>query len=144
MSKKLDELIPGCKFFTWEEALFLPQLNKHYEPTPTEEKNIIALAQALDKIRAKYGKPMKVTNWIRPEIDGVDYNALVGGAKASKHKVGLAVDIQDTNESIAQFNLLNIDFLTSLGIYVEDTEKTKGWEHYQLSKPRSGKNPFKI
>jgi uncharacterized protein YcbK (DUF882 family) len=57
------------------------------------EKNILALARELDKIRSEWGKPILVTSWYRPPA----INSAVGGAKGSQHTNGGAADIRPVN-----------------------------------------------
>lgn len=54
-----------------------------------EEKNILALAQELDKLRAAFGHPVGVSSWYRPPA----VNKAVGGARYSQHIYGRGVDI---------------------------------------------------
>ena len=55
------------------------------------EKNIIATAKKLDKIRAILGnRPLWVNSWYRPS----KVNARVGGGRYSRHQFGDAVDIK--------------------------------------------------
>jgi hypothetical protein len=50
--------------------------------------NLVPLIDMFEMIRAAVGAPIKVRNWWRP----ADYNARVGGAKASDHITGHAFD----------------------------------------------------
>ena len=84
----LSEKIPGSKYFTWGEALWLPSVEGYAAPDSAQQSNISRLAKELDRVREHFGRPMNVHSWLRPER----YNQLIGGAKASLHRVGLAVD----------------------------------------------------
>jgi len=84
----LNEKIAPSKYFIWGEALWLPKMRAYAVPSQEQINNIINLAQALDKVREHYNKPMIVHSWLRP----TEYNKLIGGARASKHVEGLAVD----------------------------------------------------
>jgi uncharacterized protein YcbK (DUF882 family) len=57
------------------------------------EKNILTIARELDKIRSEWGKPVLVTSWYRPAA----VNRAIGGASASQHINGGAVDIRPVN-----------------------------------------------
>lgn len=54
-----------------------------------QEKNILALASELDKLRKAYGHPIGVTSWYRPSA----INEAVGGVPDSQHIEGLAADV---------------------------------------------------
>lgn len=54
-----------------------------------QEKNILALAIELDKVRKAFGHPLGVTSWFRPPA----INAAIGGVPDSQHIHGLAADI---------------------------------------------------
>lgn len=97
--------IPGSKYFTWHEALYLPRLNSHALPTEAEVQNIISLAIQLDRVREYFGKPITITSWLRP----LEYNKLIGGAPMSFHRSGLAVDfvIEGTPIQEAKLKLQN-------------------------------------
>lgn len=55
------------------------------------EKNILAMALELDKVREDWGSPIGCTSWFRPE----PINSQVGGVPGSSHTQGIAVDIYD-------------------------------------------------
>lgn len=82
------EKIPGSKYFTWAEALFLQSVNSYAIPSLEQQMNIIKLATQLDRVREHFGRPIQVTSWLRPGA----YNKMIGGAPFSFHKSGLAVD----------------------------------------------------
>lgn len=54
-----------------------------------EERNILALAKELDKLRKSYGHPIGISSWYRP----LAVNRQVGGARYSQHINGCAADI---------------------------------------------------
>lgn len=54
-----------------------------------EERNILALAKELDKLRKAFGHPIGVSSWYRPPA----VNRRVGGARYSQHINGRGVDI---------------------------------------------------
>jgi len=85
---QLHEKIPGSKYFTWAEALYLPQVKAYAVPDLSQQMNIIKLAVAMDRVREHFGKPIQVTSWLRPDA----YNKLIGGAPFSFHKSGAAID----------------------------------------------------
>lgn len=85
---KINEKITGSKYFTWKEALWLPSVEAIAIPSLVQQQNIIKQAQALDKVREYFGKPVRVHCWLRPPA----YNKLVGGATKSSHIQGMATD----------------------------------------------------
>lgn len=86
--KRLDENITGSKYFTWGEALWMNDSHAYALPEPYQIHNIVNLAQALDKVREYYGKPIMVLSWLRTPA----HNQLVKGALKSAHLDGMAVD----------------------------------------------------
>jgi len=82
------EKIPGCEWFTWSEALWLPRMNAFALPSTAQKKNIKEVARLMDRIRAHFGRPCIVHSWLRP----TEYNKLIGGAPRSSHITGSAID----------------------------------------------------
>lgn len=126
------------KYFTWKEALTLPQWTTQHIPTVEERSNIQRTALVMDKIRDLLGKPIRVGCWIRPLLNhpghpqhGEDYNEHVDGARKSAHKVGLAVDFSVKGMSCDAIREILEPKLKSLGIRME---KLPGscWVHIDL------------
>lgn len=86
--KRLNEKITGSKYFTWGEALWMNDSGAYALPTAVQLHNIVNLAQALDKVREHYNKPIMILSWLRTPA----HNALVKGALKSAHLEGKAVD----------------------------------------------------
>lgn len=84
----LNNKIGNSKYFTWKEALWLPQMKAYAVPSVVQTDNITRQALALDKVREYFDRPIIVTSWLRPPA----YNKLIGGARRSKHMEGLATD----------------------------------------------------
>lgn len=106
--------------------------------TPEMEQNLVKLLEGLNKFRAIYGKPMKVSSGYRPEA----FNVKAGGAKKSNHMVCLACDFVDIHSSLDIFCVANQDILEKCGLYLEHPKWTKTWCHLQVVKPASGKRIF--
>lgn len=80
------------KYFTVEEALWLPKWNRLANEsdglTDDIKQNIVKFAQEMDIVRDFVGRAISVHIWYRPPA----YNKLIGGAPASYHMKGRAVD----------------------------------------------------
>jgi hypothetical protein len=85
---KIDQKIGASRYFTWREALWLPSMEAIALPDATQARNIERLALELDKVRDHFKAPIAVHCWLRPK----NYNKFIGGAPASLHIAGLAVD----------------------------------------------------
>lgn len=103
------------KYFTIEEALYLPSWGVYHIPSEKEKENIIKTAEKMDKVREFIGKPINVNCWIRPTkaninkeikinknnltdtqkraLKDLNYNLFIGSTSInSAHIYGLAVD----------------------------------------------------
>ena len=89
------------KYFTVHEATFLPSWRCYHTPTEEEKSEIIKLANIMDIIRKRIGKPIIVHCWIRPSSVNCpsnarhrqDYNLFIGSiSKTSGHIFGQAID----------------------------------------------------
>ena len=95
------------------------------------EKNILALARELDKIRQDWDSAIIVTSWYRPPA----VNKTVGGTSASQHIYGRAVDIKPANNDLTRFqSWLDQYWFGALGYGARkgfvhlDTRNGKGWK----------------
>ncbi len=92
-----DDDCKVSKHFTVGEVT---QGDRRRIPTdPKIQANIIRLANELDKIRDKWGKPIGVTSWYRPPA----INRAVGGVANSQHINGNAADIYPIGGDIHAF-----------------------------------------
>lgn len=89
----------------------------------------------LNDIRAVWGKPLVITSGARC----VKHNATIGGAKASKHISGTAVDFAATPE----FKKWISDRLDLLNVWIEDPAFTPTWVHVQILPPPGTPRIFK-
>lgn len=69
-------------------------------------------------------------------------NKSVGGAKASNHLTGHAVDLADPDKRLSKIILGNVDVLEECELWLESPEYTKTWIHLQSKPPKSGKLIF--
>lgn len=99
------------------------------------QHNLEELLKAVNKLRAEWGKPMRVTSGYRSLQDHLRIYSQKGITDQSKipmkskHLFGLAVDFADPDGSLYAFALANQDKLAEWGIWCE--EGTKGWLHCQ-------------
>lgn len=109
------------------------------EYTQEISDNLDKLLIPLNQIRTAYNVPMIVNSgWRPPQINA----ATPGAAPASKHMIGLAADIRDTDGALWAWVLQNLALMQQLGIYMEDKRWTPGWTHFQLGAPGSGHRIF--
>jgi len=105
------------------------------------QKNIEETLEKINKVRNKYGKAMKVNDGLR-----IKEGYKGSGAPTSKHFKGQAIDIDDNDAGdFAIWCIANLDFLASVGLFMEDFRWTNGcgsWVHFQTVPPRSGKRVF--
>lgn len=128
---------PISQYFTVGEVT---KNNRNRQPksNSAEEKNILALAKELDKIREDWGSSIVVNSWFRPSTRlgySSDVNRSVGGAYDSQHIYGRGVDIQPAKGDIQKFQAwLDKDWFGALGYGAKkgfvhlDTRNGKGWK----------------
>ena len=67
------------------------------------------------------------------------------GAQNSSHKQGLAVDLYDPQGRIDAWCMMHSGkggYLEQCGIYIEHPDATKGWSHWSIKAPGSGRRVF--
>lgn len=113
---------------------------KTYDQLTQEQKdNLKILLERINKVRTKYGKPMKVNDGLRIVVGS--------GAAKSNHFICAAIDIDD-DDSLYMWKwcLANLDFLQEVGLWMEDPRWTHGtagtWMHFQIVPPKSGKRIY--
>lgn len=117
----------------------LKELNPNGYPTTSEiDNNLKTLLERVNKIRAEWGKPMKVTSGLRSQADQQRINP---AAPKSKHLIGAAVDIYDPDLSLTKWLKENdSQRLVIAELWCE--EGNKNWVHFQCFPPKSGKRWF--
>lgn len=90
-SSNIDWSNPNCPISDFFTVVEVTKGDPARTPTigSQEEKNILALAIELDKLRKAFGHPLGVTSWYRPPA----INKAVGGVPDSQHIDGLAADV---------------------------------------------------
>lgn len=121
------------KYFTFEELIFSEDALKKYDirnkTTQEVENNLDRLiVELLDPIRMMWGKPISVSSGYRCEL----LNQKEGGSSTSRHKDGLAADLDAgtnaDNKALAKMiaaSGLNFDQLID--------EKGYAWVHVGLT-----------
>jgi hypothetical protein len=134
----------------------LKELNPRGLPLTDEQKfNQRRLFEAVNKLRALYGKPMVVTSGVRDAERQKEIDTLAGRRPrlGSAHIKGAAADFRDPDGELKAFikERGGEAFLAELGLYMEAPEYTVGylpdgprydWVHLQVTPPASGKRIF--
>lgn len=66
-------------------------------------------------------------------------DSTANAAKDSRHLTAEAVDLGDSDRSLATWCVDNLDVLEELGLWMEDPRWTPSWVHLQIVPPKSGK-----
>lgn len=122
----------------------LHELNPHEYPTDEETKeNLETLLLRMNKIREIWAKPMIITSGLRNKEHQLKL-IVKGVSKATKsnHLIGAACDVKDADGSLGEWCLENVKTLEEVGLWCEHPNHTKGWVHFQIVPPRSGKRFF--
>ena len=122
------------QFFTLKELTYSgTALLKKINNVPNEavKVNLEILMEQLDKIRAKWGRPIYVNSGYRcPEL-----NKAVGGVKTSQHQLGVAVDITTKD---AKLDKQLYDMIVQNFDYDQCIWERSGstvWIHYSYVRP---------
>lgn len=135
--KNEKDVIPGCKHFTWKEALYLPSWDRlaNDQDGLDDEifKNLMDLFHRMEKIRDFFQAPINVHVSFRPQA----YNAQIGGAKNSAHMSGMAVDFDVVGIScdVAKTKIEDAGLLETLGMRMEDNPPGSNWIHLDIRVP---------
>lgn len=122
-----------AKYFTLKELTYSATAQlKGIDNTPNgaEQKNLEILLEQLDKIRAKYGKPIYIDSGYRcPKL-----NKAVKGVNTSQHQLGIAADL-DTRKGKAENQKL-YDIIAKYFDYDQLLWENNGaWIHYSYVRP---------
>ena len=128
------------------DRYFQKAIEQGHEPTKLEYKNATELLSRVDTLIKRYNKATK-KNFISVITSGyrtLSHNAKIGGAKASYHSTGEAVDLLDNElqELANWYALQDKAFFQEIGLSLENPLKTKGkytnWCHLDLGKRNRG------
>lgn len=101
--------------------------------------NIDKMLEMLNVVRERYAKPMYVSSgWRPPSVN----EKLSNAGKKSNHIMGLACDFRDPDGKLRDWVIEHLEWLAGLGFYFEDFDYTKGWVHFQIVPPGSGRRVF--
>ncbi len=152
MKIDLNSFITDKKFFTWSEALWLPSIREHHQPSDEEVQSIVELCNRLDKAREFIGKPFLIHVWIRPnsvvcvnpQYQGFDYNRHVDGARKSAHVTGEAVDFHVLGLTVDQYQNLIKPKMAEFKLAGEQNGKVvkRNWCHLQSRRLSDGTYRF--
>lgn len=106
------------------------------------QANLTILLERINKLRAAYGKPLKVNSGFRNPADQPK-----NAATKSNHLVGKAIDLDDDNTAFLwKWVLANLQLMKDIGLWMEDPRWTHGsvgtWMHFQITPPKSGKRIY--
>lgn len=115
---------------------------KLWELPAETQANLGVLLERINKLRAAYGKPIRVNDgYRRPE------NTPKNGAAKSKHLIGAAIDLDDDDAgTLWKWVYQNRAKLAEWGLWVEHPCWTHcdgmSWLHFQVLPPNSGRRFF--
>lgn len=135
---RLDRVVPidfdtlPKSTFLWKEALSHPRWDIAVYPTIEQAVNIMRLAHKMMLVAEYFkGHEIQALSWLRTE----HYNKLVGGAKDSAHKEGLAIDFVVTGVHADFVRQRLKPDLSALEVRVQNHKPGTGWIHLDLKKP---------
>lgn len=110
------------------------------ELTEEQKENLEELLPKLNKLRAAYGKPLRVTSGVRSmkkHLQIYKQKGITDKKKIpmkSKHLLAQAADIVPVDGNVKDFQkfiLDNIELMEDIGIYFEDFKYSPTWVHVQ-------------
>lgn len=111
----------------------LKKRDLEYPLTTELEVNLSDLLKKVNKFRDIYGKPLVITSGYRPG----KYNRDAGGAPNSTHLTCQAIDVADSDGSLAAWCQANVQVLEQCELWMEDPGHTPGWVHLQTRPTKS-------
>jgi uncharacterized protein YcbK (DUF882 family) len=122
----------------------IAELNPHNYPTnPSIDKNLGILFSRLLELQSATGRDFQINSGLRSDDQQLE---LIREGKStavhSKHIAGAAADVNDPDGSLAEYVKANLDYMATIGFWMEDFGHTKGWVHFQIMAPGSGHRVF--
>ena len=132
MKKKVSE------YFTWGEMLYLHEWQIYALPDAQVKSNLVHTCLAANNVRRIIGEPMRVTSGWRPPA----YNKYIGGAAASYHTRGMAMDFKVVGRPAGDIRELLRPHLEILGLRMEN-KPGSNWVHIDTMTPGLSGRYFK-
>lgn len=137
------------RYFTVREALWLPAWKVLHIPSDAEKAAIVEHAARMDLVRSFVSAPVRVHCWIRPAAlnnpasvhHGQDYNAAIGGAPKSEHRLGSATDYDVLGMECDEVRAALEPKLEEFGLRME-RRPGSDWVHNDSGPVPSGGNRF--
>lgn len=109
--------------------------------TEAQENNVRHLLIVMNRIRAEYGMPMRITSGFRSYDEEMRIDPQ---HPDSLHTRGMAVDVYDPDPErhIWTWCVDHLDFLVEQGVWLESRVYSKDHVHFQTAAPHSGKRIF--
>ena len=110
--------------------------------TDAQSQAVSTLLITMNKVRAAYGLPMRVTSGFRTEADE---KRIDPAHPNSLHTKGAAVDIYDPDpeKRFWVWCIANMDLLVEFGVWLEDRLYSPNHVHCQIWPPASGARIFR-
>lgn len=145
--KQQEEVKPESIKLKYEFTIteYLMGRDVKYPINDEQTANIVKLLNKVNLIMNEFYIDTQVLK--RPLTSGyrpAEINATVKGAsKTSHHTRCAAIDIADSDKELANWlKLKGEGILVKYDLYIENTDITKTWVHFQIYPPRSGKRIF--
>ena len=104
------------------------EINRNAQVTVSKANELLARAGRNDINTVNSGwRPQGVNDTTR------------NSAAVSSHLTAQAVDLPDTDRTLAEWCVDNLDVLKEIGLWMEDPRWTPTWVHLQTKPPKSGK-----
>jgi uncharacterized protein YcbK (DUF882 family) len=130
------------KYFTWHEAIYLPQWQREADINELSldvTNNLTVLFTKMDSVREAFNSPINVHVAFRPKV----YNALVKGAVNSAHLYGMACDfdVKGLDCDSARKKILDLGLLDTLNLRMERNDGGN-WVHLDIRNVPHGGNRY--